>query len=50
MERSKGEIEEEVLKVITMYFDDEDYQGYLDQLHNKEGIEEELSKIFGYKE
>jgi len=48
--RSKEDIEEQVLTVINMYFDNLDYQGYLDSLQNREDVNAELSKIFGYKE
>ena len=48
--RSKEDIEEEIEKVLKLYESNDDWKGYLDQLQNKEGIEEELSKIFGYKD
>ena len=47
--RTKENIEEEIEKVIKLYYSNDNWQGYLDSLHNKEGIEEELSKIFGFQ-
>ena len=32
--------------VLKLYFSNQDWKGYLDNLRDKEGVEEELSKIF----
>ena len=43
------EIAEHVETVLNLYWTNQDWREYLDRFHNKEGIEEELSKIFGYQ-
>ena len=40
------DLEEQVLSVIVKYFNNEDWQGYLDSLKNKTEVMKELNKIF----